>query len=236
MIKADNPMPILLIPGLNCSPRLYEMQISALWELGQVTVADHRRDDTMGAIAKRILGLAPPRFRLAGLSMGGYISLEIMRQAPERIAKLALLDTSARPETPQQTKRRTVLMAMAKDNHLLAINDILWPFLVHQSKQNDTALRTVIDQMAIETGVEAFIRQERAIITRADSRPSLGAIKCPTLVIVGDSDQLTPPDHAKEIAEGIAEARLETIAACGHMSTMEAPAKVTKLLVDFFVA
>lgn len=234
MIKPDDSLPILLIPGLNCSPRLYEAQISALWELGQVAIADHRRDETMSAIAKRILALAPPRFRLAGLSMGGYISFEIMRQAPERVAKLALLDTSAQPETPQQTERRTALIALARDDRLIAINDILWPHLVHSSKQDNAALRVAIDQMAVETGAEAFIRQERAIIGRADSRPSLNAIKCPTLVIVGDSDRLTPPAHAKEIADGIPGARLETIAECGHMSAMEEPAKVTKLLVEFF--
>jgi pimeloyl-ACP methyl ester carboxylesterase len=234
MTKAEDFLPILLIPGLNCSPRLYEAQIPALWELGQVTIANHRRDETMGAIAKRILSLAPPRFRLAGLSMGGYISLEIMRQAPERVAKLALLDTSAQPETPQQTERRMALIALAKDNRLQAINEILWPFVVHESKQNDSSLRKAFDQMAFETGSAAFIRQQKAIMARADSRSSLGSIKCSTLVIVGDSDQLTPPAHAREIADGIPHAHLETIARCGHMSTMEEPIKVTKLLVGFF--
>src|ERR1700690_927389 len=96
--------PILLVPGLNCSPRLYAAQIPSLWRLGLVVVADHRRDDTVAGIAQRILATAPSRFRLAGLSMGCYIAFEIMRQAAAHVVKLALLDTSARPQTPEQTE------------------------------------------------------------------------------------------------------------------------------------
>jgi pimeloyl-ACP methyl ester carboxylesterase len=102
------PTPILLIPGLLCSPRLYAGQVPQLWRLGPVTIADHTRDDSMRALAQRILASAPPRFALIGLSMGGYISFEIMRQSPERVAKLALLDTSPRPDTPQQSSRNTL--------------------------------------------------------------------------------------------------------------------------------
>src|ERR1700761_9645818 len=109
-MPADS-LPIVLIPGLTCTPRLYAEQIPALWQFGPVTVADHRRDASMAAIAKRILAAAPPRFGLAGLSMGGYIAFEIMRQASERVAKLALLDTGARADLPEQTERRYGLMA-----------------------------------------------------------------------------------------------------------------------------
>lgn len=233
-MKADDFVPFILVPGLNCSPRLYAAQIPALWTLGPVTVADHRRDNTMAAIARRILDMAPPRFRLIGLSMGGYISLEIMRQAPERVVRLALLDSSARPDLPEQTERRRKLMALARENRLVEINDILWPVLVDESRNNDLALRASIDEMAFETGGEAFIRQQQAIIGRVDSMPLLASIDCPALVVVGDGDRLTPPDRAKEMAEGIRGARLETIAQCGHMSTMERPARVTDLLLDFF--
>src|ERR1700716_3779957 len=95
------PIPILLIPGLLCSPRLYADQVPQLWRLGPVTIADHTRDDSMSAIARRILAAAPPRFALVGHSMGGYIALEIMRQAPARVARLALLDTAAHADTPE---------------------------------------------------------------------------------------------------------------------------------------
>jgi pimeloyl-ACP methyl ester carboxylesterase len=236
MPDLSDSTPILLVPGLNCSPRLYAAQIPALWRLGLVVVADHRRDDTMAGIARRILATAPRRFRLAGLSMGGYIALEIMRQAPERVTKLALLDTSARPEAPEQTERRGKLIALAEKGRMREIMDVLWLVMVDPSRLKDASLRAEMDRMAEETGAEAFIRQQRAIIGRADSRPTLGAIACPTLVIVGDSDQLTPPAHAEEIAQGIKGAKLVTLAGCGHMSTMEKPEEVTSLLVDFFAS
>src|ERR1700742_5203327 len=109
----DNPMPILLVPGVICSPRIYAPVMPALWRFGPVTVANHIRDDNMGAIARRILAEAPPRFALAGHSMGGYIAFEIMRQAPERVAKLALMRTQARADTPEATARRRGMMARA---------------------------------------------------------------------------------------------------------------------------
>jgi pimeloyl-ACP methyl ester carboxylesterase len=226
--------PILLLPGLNCSPRLYAAQIPALWRLGPVMVGDHRRGDTMAEIARQILAAAPSRFRLAGLSMGGYIALEIMRQAPERVAKLALLDTSARPEAPEQTVRREQLIALAEKGRMREIMEVLWLLMVDPSRLKESVLRAEMDLMAEETGTEAFIRQQRAIIGRADSRPTLSTIACPTLMIVGASDQLTPPAHAEEIAKGIAGAKLVKLAGCGHMSPMEKPDEVTKLLVDFF--
>src|SRR5215831_3335503 len=121
------PLPVLLVPGLNCSARLYAEQIPALWRFGPVTVADHTRDDSMETIAARILAAAPPRFALAGLSMGGYIALTMLRQAPERVAKLALLDTSARPETPEQTAARREQVALAWGGRFPEVVDTLFP-------------------------------------------------------------------------------------------------------------
>src|SRR5271157_5027242 len=107
-------LPIVLVPGLNCSARLYAEQIPALWRFGPVTVADHTRDDSIPAMAGRILAAAPPRFALAGLSMGGYIALEIMRQTPQRVVKLALLDTSSHAETAEQTEHRRPIIEAAQ--------------------------------------------------------------------------------------------------------------------------
>src|SRR5579862_9371744 len=95
-------LPTVLVAGLNCSARLYADQIPVLWQFGPVTVADHRRDDSIAAIARRLLAAAPPRFAVAGLSMGGYIAFEVMRQAPGRVAKLALLDTGPGAEVPER--------------------------------------------------------------------------------------------------------------------------------------
>jgi pimeloyl-ACP methyl ester carboxylesterase len=223
----------VLIPGLTCSARLYADQIPALWQFGPVTIADHTRDDSLAAIARRILAASPPLFALAGLSMGGYIAFEIMRQAPERVAKLALLDTGARAETPEQTERRKVVIALANSGRYAEVPDLAFPIYVHRNRHNDAGLKQTVRLMAAETGVEAFLRQQQAIIGRLDSRPGLGAIQCPTLVLVGDGDEATPPELAREIASAIGGARLEEIADCGHLSTLEQPKTVTAALIDW---
>jgi pimeloyl-ACP methyl ester carboxylesterase len=226
-------LPVLLVPGLNCSPRLYRDQIPALWAFGPVTVADHRRDDTMDAIAARILGDAPPRFTLIGLSMGGYIAMAILRVAPERVAKLALLDTGPRADTPQQTENRLRQIEIATKGRFAEIPDLQWAMLVHKNRQHDAALKEIVVRMAEETGADAFVRQQRAIMNRPDSRPGLSAIRCPTLILVGDGDQLTPPELADEMNSLIPGSRLVTVPDCGHLSTLERPDAVTRALVDF---
>jgi pimeloyl-ACP methyl ester carboxylesterase len=227
------PLPTLLVPGLNCSARLYAEQIPALWRFGQVAVADHTRDDSMAAIAARILAVAPPRFALAGLSMGGYIALTVLQQAPERVARLALLDTSARPETPEQTARRKPQIALAEAGRFAEVPALQFPVFVHRNRQGDEALRQRVRVMAEETGAQAFLRQTKAIMTRPDVRPLLPSIKCPTLVLVGDGDELTPPALSEEIASGIAGSRLVVVADSGHLSTMEQPDAVNRALVQW---
>ncbi len=229
----NKPIPVLLVPGLFCSPRLFGDQIPALWHFGPITVADHTRDDSMGAIARRILSMAPPSFVLVGLSMGGYIALELLRQAPDRILKLALLDTAAGPDTSEQSEQRRAPIELAEHGRYSEIPDLMFPRLVHSSRQDNEALRQTLHLMAEETGSEAFVRQERAIMTRPDSRAGLGAISCPTLVLVGDSDQVTPPGCADEIVAGISGAQLKVVRDCGHLSTLEQPDRVTRLLVEF---
>jgi pimeloyl-ACP methyl ester carboxylesterase len=224
-------LPILLIPGLGCTARLYTEQLPALWTFGPVTVADHRRADSMDAIARQILETAPPRFALAGLSMGGYIALAIMRIAPERVVKLALLDTGSRSDTPEAAERRKGSIALAKAGKLDEINAALWPLLVHKDRQGDAALRKIAADMTLMAGAEAFARQQTAILTRPDSRPGLPAIKCPTLVLVGDGDQLTPPELADEMASLIPGSTLVKVPDCGHLSTLERPEAVTEALV-----
>jgi pimeloyl-ACP methyl ester carboxylesterase len=227
------PLPIVLVPGLNCSARLYADQIPALWRFGPVQVADHTRESSMDAIAARILAAAPPRFALAGLSMGGYLALTIVQHAPERVQKLALLDTSARPETPEQTERRSPQIALAESGRFAEVPALQFPVFVHRNRQGDEALRERVRIMAEETGAQAFLRQQHALMTRADSRPSLTAIRCPTLVLVGDGDELTPPPLSQEIAAGVAGSRLVIVADCGHLSTMEQPDAVNRALVEW---
>jgi pimeloyl-ACP methyl ester carboxylesterase len=226
-------LPVVLVPGLNCSARLYARQIPAQWRFGPVTVADHTRGDTIAAIASQILAAAPPRFALAGLSMGGYIAFEIMRQAAERVVRLALLDTGARADSPEQTQRRQALIEMAKTGRFARAAEDAFRFYVHPARHHDAALKALVIAMAAENGVDAYLRQQHAIIGRPDSRPGLAAISCPTLVLVGEQDQGTPLALSQEIAAAISGSRLVVIAECGHLSTMERPDAVTEALVEW---
>ena len=201
-------LPLILVPGLLCSARLYAPQVAALWPFGQVTVADHRRDADMTAIAARILGDAPPRFALAGLSMGGYIAFEIMRQAPDRVAKLALMNTQARPDTPEAGERRRGQIIRAKAGEFSAILEELFGAFVHPSRRDDSALRQLVHDMGDDVGPEAFVRQLTAIMSRPDSRPTLAWIKCPTLVVTTEESGLGTVERTREWQQQIADSRL----------------------------
>jgi pimeloyl-ACP methyl ester carboxylesterase len=231
----NNTMPILLVPGLVSSPRIFAPVVPALWRYGPVTVANHIRDDTMSAIARRILAEAPPRFALAGHSMGGYIAFEIMRQAPERVAKLALINTQARPDTPEATARRRVQMARAGSGEYRAVLDDLFSGFVHPSRREDASLRKLVYDKADDVGTEGFLRQQTAIMARPDSRPTLAVISCPTLVLTGDQDNTIPNSLSTsiEMAEGIHGAKLRVLPNCGHLPQPEQPEATADALVEW---
>jgi pimeloyl-ACP methyl ester carboxylesterase len=223
-------LPLVLVPGLTCTAQLYGPQIAALWAFGPVMVADHRRDNDMAGIAARILNDAPPHFALAGLSMGGYIAFAMLHQAPERIAKLALLDTAARPDTPEQTAGRHTQIGMAQSGRYSEIADLAIPRYLNAKHQRDEGLTTMVRQMVADTGPEAFVRQQQVIMSRPDSRPLLASIRCPTMVLVGDADIATPPELNKEIADGIPGATFTVIRGSGHLTTIEQPDAVNAAL------
>jgi len=231
--SAAEPLPIMLIPGLNCSARLYAEQIPVLWQFGPVTVADHRRDDSITAIARRILAGAPPRFALAGLSMGGYIAFEVVRQASGRVAKLALLNTGPGPEMPERSAQRKPLIELVRQGRFSEVTEDQFPWLVHRNRGGDAALKSAVRAMNEETGPEAYIRQQQVIMARPDSRPDLKTIACPTLVLVGDDDRLTPPELSYEMATAIPGARLVVVPDSGHLSTMERPGAVNRALIEW---
>ena len=158
---------------------------------------------------------------------------KIMRQAPERVEKLALLDTSSRPDAPDQTERRRVLMGLAKGGRYREIPEHVFPIYVHRNRHGDEALKRVVREMVEATGIEAYLRQQQAILSRPDSRPSLSAISCSTLVLVGEGDEATPPELSREIAAGIRGSHLVVVPDSGHLSTLEQPAAVTKALVEW---
>ncbi|MHC4050205.1 alpha/beta fold hydrolase [Bradyrhizobium sp. 25ACV] len=229
----DQTTPILLVPGLASSARIYAPVIPALWRFGPVMVANHIRDDSMAAIAACVLSEAPPRFALAGHSMGGYIAFEIMRQAPERVVKLALINTQARPDTPEATARRRGLMERAGRGELRAVREESFPELVHPSRRNDADILKLVHAQDEDVGVEGYLRQQTAIIARVDSRPTLAAIKCPTLVLTGDADNTIPNALSKEMAEGIAGAKLKVLDRCGHLPQAEQPGATMRALTEW---
>jgi pimeloyl-ACP methyl ester carboxylesterase len=229
-------LPVVLVPGLNCSARLYAPQIAPLWRFGPVTVADHTRDDSIRAIAHRILAAAPPRFALAGLSMGGYIALEMVRQAADRVVKLALLDTSARPDLPEASEKRRTNIAAAENGRFAEIIAPQFPLYVHAARANDEALKADYLAMCHDVGPQAYVRQQNAIMRRIDSRPKLAAIRCPTLVLVGAQDEATPVALSREMAEAVPAARLAIVPDCGHLATLEQPEAVTNELAAWLSA
>ncbi len=187
----------------------------------------------MAEMAASILAAAPPSFALAGISMGGYISFEIMRQAPERVIRLALLGTTARPDTPEQTMQRRSMLALARTGDFKALLLQAFGALMHLSCKDDPMLRDITMRMGLAVGVDGMARQLDAIIGRIDSRPTLSAINVPTLVLVGDSDLLTPRDCAEEMVAAIAGSRLAVVPDCGHCSTLEQPEAVSRALIQW---
>lgn len=221
---------LVLLPGLLNDHRLWAHQRVALADLAAITVPDLTRDDSIAALADRVLSEAPPRFALAGLSMGGYVAMEIMRRAPERVERLALVDTTARPDTPEQTQRRRDALAVAQAGGFDKIMPTMLPVLVHPDNLGRDEVAGVAKDMARAVGREAFARQQNAIMNRPDSRPGLPAIACPTLVLVGREDGATPVDRAEEMAGLIPGARLVVIEQCGHLSALEQPEAVSAAL------
>ena len=217
---------LVLLPGLLCDARLWAAQSEGLSDVADVVVADMTRDDSMAGMAQRTLDAAPARFALAGLSMGGYVALEIMRRAPERVTRLALLDTGPRADTPEQTTRRKDLIALAERGEFKAISPRLLPLFVHPDRLEDAALVADIGAMADAVGKDAFLRQQKAIMGRPDSRPGLPEIGCDTLIVCGREDVLTPLELSEEMAALIPGAALVVIDDCGHLSTMERPRAV----------
>ena len=228
--------PLVLLPSLLCDRALWRRQVEALGDIAAPWVADLTHDDSVTAMARRVLAEAPPRFALAGLSMGGYCALELMRQAPERVERLALLNTSARADTPEQTSRRRGLIELAEKGEFKGVTPRLLPLFLHPDHLSDAKLVGEITAMAARIGKDAFLCQQKAIIGRIDSRLSLANIRCPTLVLCGRDDQLTPPALAEEIAAGIPGAKLDVIDRCGHLPTMERPEAVTAELRQWLTA
>ncbi len=223
-------LPVLFLPGLLCDADLWTAQLNAFSAERPVAVASLAGANSVAGLAEAALAAAPPRFALAGLSMGGYVALEIMRRAPERVAGLALLDTSARPDTEEQSRRRRGLIALARTGKFKGVTPRLLPLLLHPARLEDPVLTGRVMAMAARIGRDAFLRQQTAILGRPDSRPDLPRIGCPTVVVCGRQDELTPLPVSQEMAGLIPGADLVVIEDSGHLSTMEQPEAVNAAL------
>lgn len=221
---------LVLIPGLLCDARLWAHQTEHLADMADCMVADITGAESIDELADMVLASAPASFALAGLSMGGYVAHAIMRRAPARVSRLALIDTSARPDTPDQLVRRRQLIDMTRYGKFRGVTDRLLPILIHEARLAETELTGEIKKMSEHIGSEAFTRQQHAIMSRPDSRAFLIEYGVPTMVMCGRQDALTPLEHSAEMAAAIPRSRLAVIEDCGHLSTMERPQAATALM------
>ena len=212
---------------------MFASQVAALGSRYRCIVADQSRGGTIPEIATTILGEAPERFALVGFSLGGYIAFEMMRQAPDRIERLALLDTQAAPDAPERRDDRLQSLAMVESGRFVEAEQAHWPKVVHSSRYGDRALRVLKMRRAQAGGPDLWMRHTAAIMDRPDSRPTLANVTVPTLVLVGDEDQLTTPERARDMVAGIADARLVVVPHCGHMAPVERPEVVNAALLDW---
>ena len=226
-------LPFLLIPGLNANARVYREAAEALWPHGAVTHANHLAGEGLAGIAGQILSVAPPRFALVGFSFGGYLSFEILRQARDRVAKLALIDTSARADTPESIENRRRRIELARAGKFGLVLQQSFPNSVHPDNAEDSELMAIHRTMGETNGAEAYVRHQEAIIARPDSRSMLAGIDVPTVIIVGEADAITPPEVAREMHDGIADSRLAVIPNAGHMALLERPAAVNAALKEW---
>lgn len=223
---------LVLLPGLVNDSRLWQHQASGLADIAHVSVGDLTKGHTIAEMASDVLANAPQQFALAGLSMGGYVALEIMRQAPERILALALLDTSARPDTPTALENRNAAIEQAELNYQAVIEGLM-PKQLHALHMEDAEMVSMITDMAMSLGNKTFIRQQRAIAGRIDSIPSLSLIKCPTLVLCGRDDAITPIGLHQEMVTEIEGSGLSIVDECGHLSALEQPTRVNEALTQW---
>lgn len=223
------PQHLILIPGLLCDAALWRHQLEHMKASLTLTVPDITAFDSIPAMAEKVLADAPATFALAGLSLGGYVAQEVMRQAPERVERLALVATNARADNEAQLKTRGDLIKLAELGKFKGVTPRLLPNLIHPARLEDPEVAGVVLEMAERVGQQAFVRSQKAIMARKDGRTDLEAIRVPTLVLAGREDQLCPPKVQEEMAERLSNGKLVFIEDCGHLPPLERPRTVTAL-------
>ncbi len=224
---------LILLPGLACDAGLFEHQAPVLQDAGHhVHISDvHTRCDTLPAMAAALLAEQAGELLLIGASMGGMVALEAARQAPRRVLAIALLGSTARPDTPELVALRTQAITLFEAGRMDEVLQANVMFAFHPLHARSEVLLGGYMAMIRRAGAGQLIRQNRAVMARADLRPALPHISCPALVVVGEADALTTPEHAQEMAAALPQARLEVMPGAGHMLTLEQPAHVNALLL-----
>jgi pimeloyl-ACP methyl ester carboxylesterase len=223
-------VPLVLVPGHMCDAAMWAHQAATLGDIAEVTIADVTNGASVGELATHIIDKAPASFALAGLSLGGYVCFEVMRQASDRVTHLALLDTTARADPPEIIARRHRFIGMAREGRLDEVMASYLPLFVHPRRLEDEPFKARLAEMSARVGEATFYKQQDAMLSRPDSRPGLGDICCPTLVLCGRQDALTPLEVHREMASLIPGSRLVIIEDSGHLTTMEQPEATTAVL------
>lgn len=225
---------LLLVPGLVCDAAVWDYQTTHLAEIADISLRPVTDGDTMAEMARIALDDAPPNFALAGFSMGGYVALEMLRQAPDRITKLALLDTSARGDSPKKAEWRRSVIAACKRGEFTDVIERMIPILLHADQQSGP-LPAFVRTMANRVGGEVYLRRQYAIDTRQDSRDLLRAYARPVRAICGRQDGMSTIEEHEEIAALAKHGRCSIIEDCGHMTILERPQAATALLRDWLL-
>jgi len=227
--------PLYLIPGLGSDAAVWDRTAAALGSAAECRIADTFTEDTLGAMAARLLRDAPPRFALAGLSMGGMVALEVMRQAPQRVTRLALFDTNAAPDDDAARAARVATRDRLRQiEAFTAVPEAAWSYLVHPEAVPRVA--GAMTAMMQRVSPAAYAQQIDAVLAREDLRPVLAQIAVPTIVVIGDADRVTPRAMSDALVAGIADARLIVVERCGHLPPLELPNESARILQDWLAA
>jgi pimeloyl-ACP methyl ester carboxylesterase len=230
--------PVVLLPGLVCDATVWTHAAAALGARAPVSIAEYGSLDTLGAMAEKVLREAPPRFALAGHSMGGRVALEVLRGSPERVAAIALMDTGVQPLASGEAGQREAdgryeLLKIAREQGMAAMAERWVQGMVWKPRLGDAALVNGVIDMFARSSAEVFGAQIRALLERPDASGLLPGIRCPALVLCGEEDGWAPAARHRDMAARIPEAQLVLVPECGHMCTLERPEEVTRALMEW---
>ena len=230
--------PLVLLPGLLCDEAVWQGQIDALRDVAACVCMDWGHLDSIAAMAERVLRMAPERFSLAGHSMGGRIAFQVVRLAPQRVARLALFNTGADAKPPgaagqEEERKRRALLQIAKERGMRAMALEWLPAMMKPGRMADSALVETIVGMIARKTPEIYEAQMLALLGRPDAKPGLAKIDCPTLLLTGREDGWSPPARHEEMAAAIPNSRVAIVPDSGHMAPMEQPSEVAAAMREW---